>query len=57
MLINLIYFLLLFSLLAHDLTMVGAGKLFLQRIGQSYVFTGHKIAQGAAWIWGEWRKA
>ena len=49
--INLLFFLFLFSLLAHDLTMAGAGKLFLHRVGQSYLFTGHEITRGAAWAW------
>jgi hypothetical protein len=56
LLINLIFFLFLFSLLAHDLTMTGAGKLFVQRVMQAYAFTGNEIALGAAWAWGLWRK-
>ncbi len=55
-LINLLIVLFLLSLLAHDLTMAGAGELFLHRVGQSYVFVGNEIAHGAAWAWGAWRK-
>ncbi len=51
LLINLMCFLILFSLLAHDLTMAGAGKLLLHRIGQSYLFTGNEIRHGAVWAW------
>jgi len=51
LLINLIFFLLLFSLLAHDMTMAASGKLFLHRIGQAYLFTWEQIAHGAAWLW------
>ena len=56
MMINLVVFLLLFSLLAHSLTMAGAGHLFLKRVGQSYLFTGHTIVQGVTWAWGAWQK-
>jgi len=55
LLINLIFFLFLFSLLAHDLTLAGAGRLFLDRVGRVYIFTGNEIKRGAAWIWGAWR--
>ena len=55
LLINLVFFLLLFSLLAHDLTMAGAGQLFLRRVGQAYIFTGNEITRGAAWAWGNLR--
>ena len=51
LLINLMCFLFLFSLLAHGLTMAGAGKLFLHRVGQSYWVAGHEITQGALWAW------
>jgi hypothetical protein len=50
-LINLMMFLILFSLLAHGLTMVDVGKLFLQRTGQAYVLTGNEIAKGFTWAW------
>jgi hypothetical protein len=53
LLINLIFFLFLFSLLAHDLTMAGAGKLFLHRVGQSYLFIANEIVRGATWALGE----
>ena len=56
LLINLVFFLFLFSLLAHDLTMAGAGKLFLHRVAQAYVFTGNEIRSGAAWVWGAWHR-
>lgn len=55
LLINLVFFLFLFSLLAHDLTMAGAGKLFLYRVGQAYIFTGNEIMRGAAWARGAWQ--
>jgi hypothetical protein len=51
LLINLAFFLLLCSLLAHDLTMAGAGRLFLNRVGQSYLFTGKEIMTGATWLY------
>ncbi len=51
LLINLIFFLLLFSVLAHQLTWTGAGRLFLAKVGQSYVFVANKIVQGLNWSW------
>jgi len=51
-LINLLMFLILFSILAHDLPMLQAGKLFLHRTGQAYLITGNEIAKGCAWAWG-----
>jgi hypothetical protein len=57
LLINLVFFLFLFSLLAHNLTLAGAGRLFLHRVGQSYLFTWTEITRGAAWAWGTFRKA
>jgi hypothetical protein len=54
LLINLIFFLLLFSLLAHDLTMKGVGDIFLHRVGQSYIFTWNQITHGTAWVWNAW---
>jgi hypothetical protein len=56
LLINLVFFLFLFSVLAHDLTMAGSGKLFLHRVGQSYLFTWDEIMRGAAWTWGAWHR-
>jgi hypothetical protein len=56
LLINLVVMLFLFSLLAHDLTMAGAGKLFLDRVEQSYLFTWNEMMKGAAWAWGIWQK-
>jgi len=55
LLINLVFFLFLFSLLTHNLTMMGAGNLFLGRVGQSYLFAWNEIARGAAWAWGAWQ--
>jgi hypothetical protein len=55
LLINLVVFLFLLSLLAHDLTMAGAGRLFLHRVGQSYLFTWNEVARGAAWVWNAWQ--
>ena len=55
LLINLVFFLFLFSLLAHNLTMVDAGKHFLRRVGQSYLYTGHEITRGAARAWSAWQ--
>jgi hypothetical protein len=52
LLINLIFFLFLFSILAHNLTMLGAGKLFLHRTGQAYIFTWGEITRGVAWASG-----
>ena len=51
LLINLLVFLLLSSILAHDLTMAAAGKIFLHRVGQAYLLTGNEIAKASAWAW------
>ena len=56
LLINLVFFLFLFSLLAHNLTLADAGRLFLDRTIKSYAFTGNQIAQDAKWAWGLWGK-
>jgi hypothetical protein len=56
LLINLIFFLLLFSLLAHNLTMGEAGNLFLRQVGQSYLFTWNEIMRGAAWARNMWQR-
>ena len=56
LLINLLFFLVLFTLLAHNLTLVSAGNLFLHRVGESYLFAGHEIARGADWAWRAWGK-
>jgi hypothetical protein len=56
LLINLIFFLVLFGLLAHDMTLLGAGKIFLHRVGDSYLFTWSEIMQGATWVWHLWQK-
>ena len=49
LLTNLIFFLFLFSLLAHSLTLSGAGDLFLRRVGASYVFAWDQINDGFNW--------
>jgi len=56
LMINLIFFLFLFCLLAHNLTWVDAGKLFWDRTVKSYAYAGNEIAFGTAWVWGLWRK-
>ena len=56
LLFNLVVFLLLFSLLAHNLTLSAAGQLFLDRTVKSYAFAGNQIMHGAVWIWGYWSK-
>jgi hypothetical protein len=56
LLINLVFFLFLFGMLAHNLTMAGAGNLFLHRVGQSYLFTWKEITRGAVWAWSLYRK-
>jgi len=55
LLINLVFFLFLFSVLAHNLTMAGAGNLFLDRVEKSYLFVGHEIMRGWAWARGAWQ--
>ena len=55
-LINLIFFLVLFALLAHDTTLLGAGKIFLHHLGDSYLFTWNEIVKGATWAWSLWQK-
>jgi hypothetical protein len=50
-LINLLGMLLLFSILAHDLTMMGAGKLILRRVEDGYAFTWTELQSGTAWVW------
>ena len=51
LLTNLVFFLFLFSLLAHDLTLAGAWHLFLNRVGQSYLWTSHEIRAAVLWAW------
>jgi len=48
---NLIFILLLFSLLAHDLTMAASWNLFLDRVGKSYLWTGTEIHNAFTWLW------
>jgi len=52
-LINLIFFLILFALLAHD---AGAWKFLLNRTGDAYLYTWHEITAGASWLWGLFQK-
>ncbi len=52
LLINLVFFLLLFSLLAHNISFVGTGHLFLHRVKQSYLFTWKEILLGTKWAYG-----
>ena len=47
-LFNVLFVLLLFSILTHDVAM--SWKLFLQRTGQCYVYTWNEILQGIAWV-------
>ncbi len=52
-LINLIFFLFLFSILAHKFSSEG-WNLFVDRVGQSYLVTWQMILWAGAWIWGTW---
>ena len=56
LLINLIFFLVLFGLLAHDTTLLDAGKIFLHHVGDSYLFAWNEIVKSATWAWGFWQK-
>ena len=53
--INLLMFLIVFTLLAHGMTFAAAGQHFLGRVTETYVFTGHEIMQGVAWLRSLWR--
>ncbi len=53
LLFNLIFVLLLLSILTHDMRM--AGNLFLQRTSHSYLFTWNEIVRGVAWAQAEWQ--
>jgi hypothetical protein len=55
-LINLIFFLLLFALLAQDMTMAQSGHLFLRRTGDAYITTWNTVVAGATWLWGLFQK-
>ena len=55
LLINLVFFLFLFGILAHNLTMEGAGKFFLDRVGKSYLWSWKEVTLGAGWAWGAWQ--
>ena len=50
LMINLVFFLLLFGLLAHELTWAGAGHLFLGRTGQAYIIPRHEFMRGVTWV-------
>ncbi len=50
-LINLLMFLIVFALLAHDMTLFHAGQHFLLRARQSYVITGREMALVFGWAW------
>jgi len=53
LLMNLLGVLLLLSVLAHDMPM--AGRLFLHRSGQCYIFAGNEIMHGVGWLQNAWR--
>jgi hypothetical protein len=55
LLTNLIFFLLLFAMLAHNLTWAACGNLFLQRVGESYLITAHYLHHAALWLWSFWK--
>ncbi len=50
-LINLLMFLAVFALLAHDLTFAEIGARFLHRVGQAYISTWREIVRVAGWAW------
>jgi hypothetical protein len=54
-LINLLMFLVVFALLAHDMTWADIGRRFIHRGEQTYVITGREIALLAGWIASAWR--
>ena len=49
--INLFMFLIVFTLLAHDMTISTAGKHFLHRVALSYQITGREIMLVLGWGW------
>ena len=53
--INLLMFLVVFALLAHDMTWAEIGTRILHRVGQTYAITGREIALIAGWVAGAWR--
>ncbi len=55
LLINLVMFLVVFALLAHDMTFAQIGTGFLHRVGQAYVITGREIALASSWAWNLFR--
>ena len=51
LLTNLVFFLFLFAMLAHDLTWTAAGNRFLSNVGASYLMTWDWLQRGFAWAW------
>ncbi len=54
-LVNLLALLVFFALLAHELTLAGAGELFLHRVGSAYIFTGNEMARCFVWLLHAWQ--
>jgi hypothetical protein len=55
LLTNLVFFLFLFAMLAHNLTWTDSGELFLHRVGDAYIFTWHGLRHAATWAWSFWK--
>jgi hypothetical protein len=55
LLTNLVFFILLFALLAHTMTWAVCGNLFLQRVGDSYLVTAHYLHHAVLWAWSFWK--
>lgn len=53
-LFNLVFVVGLLAILSHDLRL--AGETFIQRTGQCYLWTGHEIQRGFAWVLETWRE-
>lgn len=51
LLTNLVFFLFLFAVLAHNLSWGASGNLFLHRVGESYVMTWDWLQRGFRWAW------
>jgi hypothetical protein len=49
--INLLIFLVVFTLLAHSMTFASAGQHFLDRVARCYAITGREIALVSGWGW------
>ncbi|MCE0496380.1 MAG: hypothetical protein LV481_00330 [Methylacidiphilales bacterium] len=52
-LMNFVLILFLLAILTHDFP--GSGRIFLQRIVQSYAFAGREVVQGVTWLWKMWQ--